>query len=149
VKTIQQNILDVESGIICHQANTLGVMGAGLAKSIVIRWPHVLTEYKDYLEGLKQHNEEPLGHANMTLVDYRLHVCNLYGQNTIGRYAQHTQYWAVEKALNRLVGWIKEFGFNTPIYIPYNMGCGLAGGDWNEMLKILERTVPDCVICRL
>jgi hypothetical protein len=36
-----------------------------------------------------------------------------------------------------------------PVYIPYNMGCGLGGGDWEIVSGIIEETLPDAIIVKL
>lgn len=44
---VHGNLLDIESGIIAHQVNCKGVMGAGLAKQIRLKYPIV---YQAYIE---------------------------------------------------------------------------------------------------
>jgi len=34
------------------------------------------------------------------------------------------------------------------VYIPYKIGCDLAGGDWNIIEKIIEEDFPDAIIVR-
>lgn len=40
----------------------------------------------------------------------------------------------------RIMGW--------SVALPYKLSCGICGGDWDEVLKIIERTMEgvDCVI---
>ena len=40
------DLLDAHVDIIFHVTNCMGVMGAGIAKSIKNKWPKVFTEYK-------------------------------------------------------------------------------------------------------
>jgi len=35
------------------------------------------------------------------------------------------------------------------VYVPYLMGCGLAGGDWGIYSEIIEFYIPDAIIVRL
>jgi len=35
-----------------------------------------------------------------------------------------------------------------PIYIPFGIGCGLGGGDWEEVVKLLEEDATNAVICK-
>jgi O-acetyl-ADP-ribose deacetylase (regulator of RNase III) len=40
------NLLEVKSGIICHQVNCIGAMGTGIALQIRNKWPVVFNDYK-------------------------------------------------------------------------------------------------------
>ena len=44
---VSGNLLEIEEGIICHQVNCQGVMGAGVAKAIASRYPQVLSAYRE------------------------------------------------------------------------------------------------------
>lgn len=48
IKIIEGNILDCDKDIIVQQVNCQGVMGGGLAKQILMRYPEVPKEYKKY-----------------------------------------------------------------------------------------------------
>lgn len=37
---------------------------------------------------------------------------------------------------------------NLPVYIPYKIGCGLAGGNWETVCQIIQKTVPDAIIVK-
>lgn len=75
------NILDVESGIICHQVNCRGKMGTGIALAIRKKWPEVYARYmKDFHAGKLR-----LGHFSITNVSYGLFVANLAAQFDYGR----------------------------------------------------------------
>ena len=41
------NLLNIRSGVICHQVNCIGAMGAGLALQIRNKWPIVYEKYKE------------------------------------------------------------------------------------------------------
>lgn len=43
------NIFDSDAKIICHQVNTYGVMGAGIAAEVKERFPEVYTEYNAFV----------------------------------------------------------------------------------------------------
>ena len=40
------DLLKVKKGIVCHQVNCIGVMGAGIAQDIRTKWPAVYRNYK-------------------------------------------------------------------------------------------------------
>lgn len=121
------NILHFEEGVICHQVNCMGVMGAGLAKQIADKWPKVYGQYKLHCQ-LSQKT------VHIVHINHDLYVANLFGQFTYGR-GKHTDYDMLEHAL---FGLSKAFDKIIPIYIPYNMGCGLGGGEWVVVLGLIE-----------
>ena len=134
------DILDVEYGIICHQVNCQGKMGAGIAMSIRNKWPIV---YDDYMNAFRK-GELKLGYTVFSEVAKNtLYVASLCGQLNYGRHKLHTNYDAVRTCLSELA---KYNDGRLTIYIPYRMGCSLAGGDWNIVFKIIEETIPDVII---
>ena len=48
IPIIEGNILDYDKDIIVQQVNCQGVMGGGLAKQILMKYPEVPKEYKKY-----------------------------------------------------------------------------------------------------
>lgn len=138
MKTIQGNILDIDRGILVHQVNTLGVMGAGLAYQIRENWPIVYRRYRKACE----FEELGLGTVQMVEVGKDLYVANLAGQESIGGIA--TRYEAYDSALPTISHFAKSK--KLPIYFPKGIGCGLAGGDWGMMKLILNQYCPDAIL---
>ena len=142
---IEGDILDMRNPfggtIICHQVNCRGVMGAGLAKQIKERWPNVFTSYWDYL----QRTPSPLGCTQLAEADEDLYVANLFAQNDFGTHQRQTNYGAVAKAFDSLSLKILR---SDVVYIPYMMGCGLGGGDWETYLEIATAFVPDLIVVK-
>jgi hypothetical protein len=139
---IDQDILDVERGIIVHQCNAKGVMGAGLALAIKNKYPMAYKNYRwSYENGALT-----LGGVQFVEVKAGIVVCNLIGQNGYGRVGMFTDYTAVRNGLEL----VKIYSDETKlqVYIPYKMSCGLAGGDWNILLQIIDETIPAAIICR-
>ena len=126
------NILEVKSGIICHQVNCIGAMGAGLALQIKNKWPVV---FKNYKEECKLHAKDPtrlLGKVQDTFISENLVIANCFGQVYPGRNGVMTNYDAWDEILDKLND-ICNF-FSLELHFPYMVGCGLAGGDWNTIL---------------
>ena len=142
--TITRDILTIEKGIIVHQVNCQGVMGAGLAKKIADKWPVVKEEYvKECRTGL--HRVGSLGALLLVKVTPTLLVGNVFGQLSYGRDKCHTCYWALATVFHKLA--LQRTG-PLPLYIPHGIGCGLAGGDWRVVSALIEQELPDAVICR-
>ena len=130
------NILDVTDGIICQQVNCKGVMGAGLAKQIKEKYPIV---YKTY----RNKRGAQLGDLLIVSVSPTLSIACLYAQYSYDNYGRFTDYNAFEICLSRL----KESNVhNKQIYFPYKIGCGLGGGDWRVVSKMIKRIIPESII---
>jgi O-acetyl-ADP-ribose deacetylase (regulator of RNase III) len=142
MKQTNKDILTVEEGIIIHQVNARGVMGAGLALKIRRKWPVVWKVYR---------SDTPLlGMVQYVPVGAKLAVVNLCGQDGYGTDKRHTDYDAIADGLTTLAGFLNDFGMNdVPVYIPYGMGCGLGGGDWNVVSAIIEVALPQATICKI
>lgn len=132
------NILEVKSGIICHQVNCIGAMGAGLALQIRNKWPVV---FKNYKEECKLHAKDPtrlLGKVQDTFISENLVIANCFGQVYPGRNGVMTNYDAWDEILNNLND-VGNF-FSLELHFPYMIGCGLAGGNWDVIFgKIMDK----------
>lgn len=145
------DILTSTADVICHQVNCKGVMGAGLAKQIKDKYPAVFRYYKARCDEDKRVRAE-LGFSKSTLLgltqicykeDYlvgcvkdKQMIVNLFAQDGYGRDKQYTDYDALRKCLKSLSELFR--GRATTVAIPYQMGCGLGGGDWSVVLPIIE-----------
>lgn len=138
MRIIKGNLLDINCGIIMHQCNCQGAYGAGIAKQIAERWPDAKTAYYKHLKDCKTHNVNPLGTVNCVAVSDKLYVANLLSQDHYGNAARtricYTDYAALNNALQQLTAAYPD----TPLYAPWHMACGLAGGDWSRVSQILE-----------
>ena len=152
MKVINQDITTIETGIIGHQCNCRGVMGGGVALAIQHKWPKT---YKDYMTAYKE-GKLVLGNVIPSMVstieEDPLIVMHLCGQFHYGRSTVYTNYDALEKALiemKRLQCLYSEaYGSRLPIYLPYGIGCGLAGGEWRIVEPIIEKIIPDVILCK-
>ena len=137
VTIVEGNLLEIETGIICHQVNCRRVAGAGLANQIANKWP----EWKTSYEMAKQ---AYLGLVGWYRVSDDLWIANLYAQDNFGRNRRHTNYAALGKCLfdvRRTVDHTK-----AEIYLPKGIGCGLGGGDWQIVYQIIEDALPHAII---
>jgi O-acetyl-ADP-ribose deacetylase (regulator of RNase III) len=134
------DILLIKEGIICHQVNCLGIMGAGLAYQIKNKYPNVFIKYKEFCS--KYQIYELLGKIQICSVESYLAICNIFGQEftSLGK---NTSYDAVDKALESLKGY---YDSSLNIYFPKNMGCCLGGGIWNIYLEIIKTYFPNGII---
>ena len=141
MKFIDRDILTIPAGIICHQVNTQGVMGAGLALAIKTNFPGAYYHYKT--------SRLRLGRALFSKVDIRLWIAHLIAQESFGPGVQ-TDYEAFRSSIRQVRSFQdKEHIRDLGVYLPYKIGCGLAGGDWEIVLAIIEDELPDAIICVL
>lgn len=131
IEIVQGDILESGKNIICHQVNCRGVMGSGLAQQVRKKFPVV---YEEYLETIKN-TPNPLGHTIFSEVGEDLFVASLFGQDGYGRDKQYTDYDALRKGL-KTVCWFAKLK-NYSVAIPFGIGCGLGGGDWDVVYKII------------
>lgn len=143
---VKLDILTVSKGIIAHQVNCQGVMGAGLALKIKYKYKQAFDYYQNvccepFLKTL-------LGKVQLVQIREDFYVANLFSQFFYGREQKvYTDYDALKTCFKDLAGKSNQLGL--PVYLPYKIGCGLAGGDWNIVLDIINQTLPEAIICQL
>ena len=130
------DLLKSDCTVIMHQANCFKTMGAGIAKSIAKLYPEANKVDKEY----KASPKNRLGNFSHAVIDDGPTVVNLYGQFGFGVGKVQTKYDKLESAIDKFLNYAKENNVNlSKVGVPYKMGCGLAGGDWDIVLKILNR----------
>ncbi len=155
MKHIKGNIFDSGADAILHQVNCQGVMGAGLAKQIKEKFPEVYAQYKAACNEDKRWRRQwgwpksnLLGNILVSSKDWgavdsvdKQVIVNLFSQDRYGCDGHcYTEYDALRRCLER----VNERFIGKTVAIPYGMGCGLAGGDWNVVSEIIQDTLVDC-----
>ena len=135
---IDGDILTVSHGVICHQVNCKHVMGAGLAAAIRKKYHR---HYEDYMK-----TDAHLGELVATQASDDLYIVGIYGQHGYGRDKRYTDYEALEKGLTAVGTFAKSLGL--PVYLPYGIGCGLAGGDWAIVKTIVDKVLPNAIVIK-
>jgi O-acetyl-ADP-ribose deacetylase (regulator of RNase III) len=140
IKHIQGDILSTPSGVVVHGCNAQGVMGSGVAKALRDKHPSCFRVYREAYES--QGNKLHLGDIHPSQVSDTLHIVNgitqMYYGRTPGRV--YVDYDAVASVMRKSGALAKELGL--PLVFPL-IGCGLAGGDWARVSKIIEDACPD------
>lgn len=121
--------------IILHQTNCLGIANAGIAKLIRAYSPEWYEEYSQYC---KQNISASLLGTFHTydVLDSDIKICSAFGQYSIGKEQQQTDYNAWKKILPELTMQLDNRyneGDVWTVRIPFGIGCGLGGGDWSIM----------------
>jgi len=135
IKIIEGNLLDANEDVLIHQVNCMGVMGAGLAYQIGEKWPFVKESYKTIVESYKDINSRKslLGQAQWCSIGCQW-VVNLFGQYEFGRQRDkvYTDYGALKNGLIDIAMHAEQYCLT--VAIPYGLGCGLGGGDWEGVV---------------
>lgn len=135
------DVLESGADVIAHQVNCFGVMGAGLARQIREKYPHVYEEYHKLCER-NNHHIGMLGVAHWSKIDDSHWIANLFGQHGYGRGEVYTVMPALKVALMRTVQGCEEWADaeqrKIRLALPYKLGCGLAGGNWEEIRRMIE-----------
>lgn len=134
--------------IIVHCCNDLGAWGSGFVVALSKKWPLPESAYRLWKEIDHNHPQNPfsLGSIQIVPVDIEneISVCNLIGQHKFGgRDSQdypYVRYDAIREGFRRLARTAKNW--NSTIHMP-RMGCGLAGGEWAEIEKIIHEELSE------
>lgn len=139
---------ELKKGILLHQVNCQGVMGAGIAKAFRDKWPVVFKQYKEVCDAGKA----KLGKAHFVQIDEELYVVNLFGQDRYGRDKRYTDYMKLRMALRLAKEGVDTlqnlFKGKLPVYFPYRMSSASAGGDWYLVQKMVKNIFPGATIIR-
>lgn len=142
---VEKDLLATHRGIIVHQVNCRGAMGSGVAQQIITKHPVVYGAYRSFF---MQDPKPALGDVQFVPVNDSLHVANVFGQDRYGGGDRcYTDYDALEQGLRTVAQFADDEGLK--VYLPYKIGCGLAGGDWKVVSEIIERVLPTATVCRL
>lgn len=149
MKIIQQDMTLLTEGVLFHQVNCQGVMGAGIAAAFAVKWPLLEAHYREFCES---NADDLLGKLQLVNITPTLWVANVFGQESVSRGSRQTSYDATVVAFERVERHMKTnppstFNKNN-LYFPFKMGCGLGGGDWKIYSAIIERYFPDAIICQ-
>lgn len=140
IEIVNGNILDAPlREIVCHQTNTNGAFGSGIAGQIRKKYPDV---YKKYIK-LYEDGDATLGTAQLCLdEDSGRIIANLFAQDDYGSDGKkYTDYNAFYNCLLNLK--LNLRGAKMIISFPYNIGCGLGGGEWNVIYALIESALSD------
>jgi O-acetyl-ADP-ribose deacetylase (regulator of RNase III) len=112
-------------------------MESGVALAIRNKWPKVYEKYREHYKKAK------LGMIQIIHINYNLLIVNLFAQDRYGRKECHTDYDALTSCLQKVSNWHSENHQDLCIYIPYKMGCGNTGGNWDVVCSIIGENLQE------
>jgi O-acetyl-ADP-ribose deacetylase (regulator of RNase III) len=123
--------------IIVHICNNVGAWGKGFVVALSRRWAEPEKRYRAWYRG-EENQVFALGQVQFVIVAVDTWVANLIGQRDIraseGR--PPIRYDAVREGLRRVADEARHLG--ASIHMP-RIGCGLAGGKWEEIGLIVQQ----------
>lgn len=142
------DLLNAEETIIGHQVNCCGAAG-GLAAAVFEKWPYAANDYYHVIDRIREAGGQGyvmLGKTQLTGTQKDGHIiANIYGQYYAG---EDYRPGVLQLALESLAS--KAKALNASVALPWKLSCGICGGDWNEVLPMIEETMKDvqCTIYR-
>ena len=142
LKFVDGDLLKSDCTVVAHQANCFSTMGAGIARQIKQQFPEAYVADVEYIykkvDRLGRFSFSPcIGNSEYP----RKTVFNLYGQFDMGG-AVATNYNALRTALEGMLDYIVKYHTDSldtiKIGVPYKIGCGIAGGNWAIVEKMLD-----------
>lgn len=154
--TYPERITPDKYNLIVHIVNNVGGWGAGFVLALSRRW--TTPEYH-YRANWKMRQ---LGDIDIIQVDKNISVVNLFGQHgirptktdlldpssllkpsrqTSSQIVQPVRYEAIRIGLRRLRQRLFLYK-NATVHMP-KIGCGLAGGDWSIVSRIIDEELND------
>ena len=139
IEVVDGNILDASEDIIVHQVNCLGIMGAGLAKQIAQQYPIVKEEYLEFCNAFDS-KKSLLGKLHLVDTRERKLVANVFGQMEIKKNRLDKKVYTDFEALKTGLERVRKFAEmqSMSVAIPTYIGCGLAGGNWDEIKPMIN-----------
>lgn len=141
------NILtNVTSGVLLHSVNTLGVMGAGVARGIKSLYPDTFNTYAAHCNDQFDVSGSALVGTYISTKENqgKLTIINAFGQTAIGRDGRFVSYDALDQIFSNIYsGYLDEVQTIDTVKI----GAGLGGGSWPVIEQILLSRIPDgCIV---
>lgn len=125
--------------IIAHICNDQGGWGRGFVMALSNRWKEPEQAYRQW-HATSDSPPFELGRIQLVEVDPLLRVANMIGQHGIHVNEEGTppiRYEAVESCLQKLAEY--ALTHQCSVHMP-RIGCGLAGGTWDEIEPLITRT---------
>ena len=153
--------------VICHCCNAFGGWGRGFVLSLGKTYPKAKNDYVDFCQPYQHSNEkrnELMGKVCLSKTNDKVYIANIIGQYYYSRNQndfrnqagvnpnylpsksdRFVNYDSIRRGIRQLVSLMD--GLNFIVQMP-KIGCGLAGGNWKIIEKIIveELSVNDIQI---
>ena len=130
---------------IIHVCNDVGGWGSGFVVALSKKWKQPEAAYRKwYKEKVYMFQGKPndfvLGNIQPVKVEDGMVVINMIGQRDIrvNKGVPPIRYDAIKQCLEKVVLLAKQYGVS--VHAP-RFGAGLAGGDWDQIEKLIQETL--------
>lgn len=132
----------LDKKVIAHICNDHGSWGAGFVLAVSRRWKQPEEQYRLWRStGLCGGQKFKLGNIQVVQVDHETAVANMIAQHGFGEDGKPPiRLGSLETCLEKLRVTIRDP--EVTIHMP-RIGCGLAGGHWEQIGPIVQRTLCD------
>lgn len=131
------DLLESDCDVIIHCCNCFNRMGSGIAKALADKYPGI----READNMTKAGDKKKLGSFSF-YSEGDVHIFNLYGQYRYGTEKRQVNYEALIKGLYSIKKFIEESEIDVRKIGTYQLGCGLAGGNWEIVKPIIEEVFP-------
>ena len=146
VKSMIQSVQHDNDGLIkgkvfyTHGCNCHAAMGSGIAPQIAAAFPQVEEQDRLFYNLMSRRNESinMLGESRPVSLSRNVTVFNSYTQFYPGKDFRPNALFEAFKKINTLIA-------GHLLIIP-RIGAGVAGGDWEEISKLIDKATPDVKI---
>ena len=137
------NLLDATEDYICHQCNCVTTTPYGLSAQIFQKFPYANTYVQRKLNPGLRNFARPDTQSVPGTIDVIGNVINLYAQYGPGKPNGFNDSYEQRKSWFRQC--LAQIAALSPksLAVPYQIGCGLAGGVWSEYEAMLNEFVQN------
>ena len=137
IQVVEGDATSPERGVIVHVVNDRGGWGKGFVNAVSRRWAEPERAYRSWA---RNKTGFELGRAQIVPVGDALFVANVLAQSGTKRVHGRPpiRYEALEKGLAEVARFCAQNRLEA--HMP-RIGCGLAGGTWDEVEPLIERTL--------
>ncbi len=126
------DVLNAGELIVIHGCNCFCTMGSGIARQVKDECPNAWSADQRTIYG----DSTKLGSFTYGIERSGMIVVNAYTQFDYSRTRVDVVYEAVRKSLTDIITYFEKTFGDATFSMP-KIGCGLAGGNWNTVEKIL------------
>lgn len=127
--------------IIAHICNDIGGWGKGFVLAISKRWKEPAKVYREWYYN-REVNDFALGNIQLVGVDKDIYIANMIAQRgvktNLSTGVPPIRYDSVKECLAKLS--LEAIKLEASVHMP-RIGCGLAGGTWDQIEPLIEQTL--------
>lgn len=133
VKIKDGDILEAEEDILIHQVNIDGIMGDGVARQLADQYSGLENYYSEFCKRKNNDYKNLRGEVCFYLTEDNKVIANIFSQDK----DFNTDYEAMKMCLEKTRENADKN--NLTVAIPFKIGCGIANGEWEIVMGIINQ----------